>query len=126
MRTLIGSRCTHGNMFSRGVLITYVSLKHFASYVCTYQAGMFKSLDSLSTAAVLLRLSARHRFLGDYSAGVPPLPIPNRAVKPRSADGTAIRWESRSSPSPCEPRHSRSDGALFLVQPTIAKASAKT
>ena len=39
---------------------------------------------------ILLRLSACHRLLGGYSAGVPPLPIPNRAVKPRSADGTAF------------------------------------
>ena len=29
-------------------------------------------------------------ILGGYSAGVPPLPIPNREVKPVSADGTAI------------------------------------
>ena len=27
--------------------------------------------------------------LGDYSSGVPPLPIPNREVKPTNADGTA-------------------------------------
>ena len=32
-----------------------------------------------------------HRLLGGYSAGGPPLPIPNRVVKPRSADGTALR-----------------------------------
>ena len=31
--------------------------------------------------------------LGDYSGGVPPLPIPNREVKPASADGTAIVGE---------------------------------
>ena len=31
--------------------------------------------------------------LGDYSVGVPPLPIPNREVKPDSADGTAIVGE---------------------------------
>ena len=29
------------------------------------------------------------RYLGGYSIGVPPLPIPNREVKPYSADGTA-------------------------------------
>jgi len=29
------------------------------------------------------------KALGDYSGGVPPLPIPNREVKPTSADGTA-------------------------------------
>ena len=33
------------------------------------------------------------RSLGDYSIGVPPLPIPNREVKPDSADGTAIVGE---------------------------------
>ena len=27
--------------------------------------------------------------LGGYSTGVPPLPIPNREVKPGHADGTA-------------------------------------
>ena len=30
----------------------------------------------------------------------PPLPIPNREVKLHSADGTAVRWESRSPPTP--------------------------
>ena len=36
---------------------------------------------------------------GIYSNRVPPLPIPNREVKPISADGTAERWESRSMPT---------------------------
>src|SRR5215472_8233209 len=37
---------------------------------------------------------------GGYSEGETPLPIPNRAVKPLSADGTwlARAWESRSPP----------------------------
>ena len=30
-------------------------------------------------------------YSGGYSVGVPPLPIPNREVKPDSADGTASR-----------------------------------
>ena len=30
------------------------------------------------------------KALGDYCGGVPPLPIPNREVKPASADGTAF------------------------------------
>ena len=34
-------------------------------------------------------------YSGGYSAGVPPLPIPNREVKPGHADGTAQQWESR-------------------------------
>ena len=32
---------------------------------------------------------------GGYSTGVPPLPIPNREVKPGNADGTAHPRESR-------------------------------
>ena len=37
---------------------------------------------------------------GDDTAGVTPLPIPNREDKPRRADGTirATVWESRSLP----------------------------
>jgi hypothetical protein len=37
---------------------------------------------------------------GVFIAGVPPLPIPNREVKPRRADGTiwATVWESRTMP----------------------------
>src|SRR4051794_24935702 len=37
---------------------------------------------------------------GGHSEGETPLPIPNRAVKPLSADGTwlARAWESRSPP----------------------------
>src|SRR5438105_9999310 len=39
-------------------------------------------------------------FSGGYGEGETPLPIPNRAVKPLSADGTwpARAWESRSPP----------------------------
>src|SRR3954452_24049766 len=48
---------------------------------------------------------ARRRALaisGGYCVGETPLPIPNRAVKPHSADGTwpARAWESRSPPGP--------------------------
>src|SRR5215213_3685262 len=40
---------------------------------------------------------------GGHSEGVTPLPIPNREVKPLSADGTwpARAWESRSPPILC-------------------------
>ena len=37
-------------------------------------------------------------YSGGYSDRVPPLPIPNREVKPVSVDGTAFVWESRSPP----------------------------
>ena len=38
---------------------------------------------------------------GVYNRGDPPLSIPNREVKPLSADGTALWWESRMAPN-CE------------------------
>src|SRR5207302_7884092 len=43
---------------------------------------------------------------GGYGEGETPLPIPNREVKPLSADGTwlARAWESRSPPVFFEPR----------------------
>ena len=39
--------------------------------------------------------------VGDLTAGDPPVPIPNTAVKPRRADCTAREsvWESRSLPA---------------------------
>ena len=39
-------------------------------------------------------------FLGDHGEGETPVPIPNTAVKPFSADGTAwvTVWESRTLP----------------------------
>ena len=36
-----------------------------------------------------LQICAGRQNSGGYSAGVPPLPIPNREVKPGRADGTA-------------------------------------
>ena len=51
---------------------------------------------------VVLRVrEARSRTIsGGFGVGETPLPIPNRAVKPHSADGTwlARAWESRSPP----------------------------
>jgi hypothetical protein len=54
---------------------------------------------------------------GGYGEGETPLPIPNRAVKPLSADGTwlARAWESRSPPVYlCEPRQPA--GLAFVVR----------
>jgi hypothetical protein len=44
--------------------------------------------------------SARSKVSGDHGGGATPVPIPNTAVKPASADGTwgASPWESRTSP----------------------------
>ena len=51
---------------------------------------------------------------GVYSDGDPPLPIPNREVKPVSADGTAERWESRSMPD-LEKSDSEKSRSFFMV-----------
>ena len=50
------------------------------------------SLGSLNCVVILA---------GDHSGGATPVPIPNTAVKPSSADGTcgATRRESRTSPA---------------------------
>ena len=50
---------------------------------------------------------------GGHSRGVPPLPIPNRAVKPARADGTASQWESRSPPFSRPPAPRKAGGLLF-------------
>ena len=44
--------------------------------------------------------SYRH---GGHRGGAPPLPIPNRAVKPARADGTARDGRESRSPPPCAP-----------------------
>ena len=52
---------------------------------------------------------------GIYSDGDPPLPIPNREVKPVSADGTALGWESRSMPNLEERASSKTRSFLFCL-----------
>ena len=42
-----------------------------------------------NSVAVKLERNILHQFLGGNSEGVPPVPIPNTAVKPFSGDGTA-------------------------------------
>jgi hypothetical protein len=56
---------------------------------------------------------ATHRFSGGHSGGGTPLPIPNRAVKPASADGT--RGES--------PRESRTPPDSFIRRPPTRRPS---
>src|SRR5262245_48054977 len=56
----------------------------------------FKKLCSLKDRGEILK-----HLAGDFSGRVTPVPIPNTAVKPSSADGTcgATHRESRSSPA---------------------------
>src|SRR5256884_7107293 len=57
---------------------------------------------------------------GGYGEGETPLPIPNRAVKPLSADGTwlARAWESRSPPVLTSTPFARADGVVLCAGPT--------
>ena len=63
--------------------------------------GIERKLASRNEQARSSQLTARspklHQVVGDLTAGVPPVPIPNTEVKPRWADGTAREsvWESR-------------------------------
>lgn len=73
MMTLIGHRYKGRNVFSRMVLITRKLTKTFK----IIQDGKYNLFQN------------RLRFYGGHGDGVTPLPIPNREVKPISADGTA-------------------------------------
>src|SRR5215216_5807416 len=65
---------------------------------------MGRGLDGLISryeeSCAVLRDRSVSQNSGGYCVGETPLPIPNRAVKPHSADGTwlARAWESRSPP----------------------------
>ena len=74
---MIGRRCTHGNMFSRPVLIARTL--SFTGKIC-YETRFERSYLGVFLSA---------KYCGGYSGGEPPLPIPNREVKPAIADGTA-------------------------------------
>jgi hypothetical protein len=55
---------------------------------------LFLFVDSVRTSDYLLI------YFGLQSGGATPVPIPNMAVKPSSADGTAapMLWESKTGP----------------------------
>src|SRR3954462_11921066 len=57
-------------------------------------------LDQVNCAVLRARRAPVSQTFGGHSEGDTPLPIPNREVKPLSADGTwlARAWESRSPP----------------------------
>src|SRR2546421_12786384 len=82
--------CKHSNVLSRPVLIIRgLDFRRDA----TYRSGVLR-VRATHPAALLGQVS------GGHSEGETPLPIPNRAVKPLSADGTWCEsaWESRSPP----------------------------
>ena len=56
-----------------------------------YTTALGKRSLGKSAYKSLIETSCSNRTLGGYCGGVPPLPIPNREVKPTSADGTAMQ-----------------------------------
>ena len=68
---------------------------------------------SLKAESLFVKIACSNDISGGYSDGVPPLPIPNREVKPDRADGTAHPRESRSPPFYESPEFIMNSG-LFL------------
>ena len=62
-------------------------------------------------------------FSGGFGEGETPLPIPNRAVKPLSADGTwlARAWESRSPPVFAQKAGRRPSGLFRCKEAVFAR-----
>src|SRR5690606_36673645 len=120
-RTSIGGRCKHGNVLSQAVLIARVAWPPPPSSSSLPRGGHTDGWErpSLTRFQSKRRSAPRHRHHGSHStnalvafcnedvqagghgAGATPVPIPNTAVKPRSADGTArdTGWESTSPPA---------------------------
>ena len=53
---------------------------------------------------------------GGYGSGVPPLPIPNREVKPTRADGTALRRGRVGRRRFYREPSAIAEGSLFLLK----------
>ena len=70
-----------------------------------------------TTKGVVIQLytACSRDISGGYSDGVPPLPIPNREVKPDRADGTAHPRESRSPPFYESPEFIMNSGLSFCI-----------
>src|ERR671936_1053671 len=84
--TSIGGTCKRGNAFSGPVLIARgLDFEH-----CVWSYGVLRVRDN----------ARRPDNFGGHSGVEPPLPIPNREVKPACADGTrrATSRESRWPP----------------------------
>ena len=70
---------------------------------------------SLKAESLFVKIACSNDISGGYSDGVPPLPIPNREVKPDRADGTAHPRESRSPPFYESPEFIMNSGLSFFI-----------
>ena len=74
----------------------------------------YLKLLSLKAESLLVKIACSNDISGGYSDGVPPLPIPNREVKPDRADGTAHPRESRSPPFYESPEFNMNSGPFYV------------
>ena len=110
---MIGRRCKCSNVFSRPVLIA----RTLSQRKDTLKRSRKEVLSSLPWSFL------SSKICGGYSGGVPPLPIPNREVKPVIADGSALsgvrvgscRFSTRTSDTGCP-------GFLFVLSSIIQNA----
>ena len=111
---MIGRRCKGSNVFSRPVLIA----RNLSQRKDTLKRSRKKEVLSSLPWSFL-----SSKICGGYSGGVPPLPIPNREVKPVIADGSALsgvrvgscRFSTRTSDTGCP-------GFLFVPSSIIQNA----
>src|SRR3984893_16541548 len=99
--------------------------------------GLDGFFDTRCGGCAVLKDRERHglsSFSGGLGEGETPLPIPNRAVKPLSADGTwpARAWESRTPPvfleahGPPKGGPASFSGARRARRPAVAEFSPAT
>ena len=86
-------------------LFLYGRLNNYAATDSAYQDKQQLYLAEADTIFAQVAAKVPDNYLGNFwrarvnscllYTSVPPLPIPNREVKPCHADGTASQWESR-------------------------------
>jgi hypothetical protein len=84
-----------GEKLSKTFYILYLSMLR---YLLDASSLKEESQKSKSKTLDLMTLDFRLTTLRWLLRRGSPLPIPNRVVKPACADGTAVLWESMSSP----------------------------
>ena len=87
------------------------------SGVKSFSRGLMKRVScvQMSTIHVASKLEAyeKEETSGGYCGGVPPLPIPNREVKPTYADGTAMQCGRVGSRLLFKSKQSPEDSNIF-------------
>ncbi len=85
--------------FAQGKSRLFLSLSQYVTILAIRQEAQAKSLMvPKQKANALWQMPIALKILRWLLRRGSPLPIPNRVVKPACADGTAIMWESMSSP----------------------------